>query len=53
MPEEVKEVALGTEFNMFLTKSGNIWLSGEISQEGENVINTWSGLINLTERMPA
>lgn len=51
MPEDVVEVALGTEFNMFLSKSGNIWMSGEISQEGENVINTWTGLINLSERM--
>jgi len=31
MPEEVIEVALGTEFNMFLTKNGNVWISGEIS----------------------
>lgn len=51
MPEEVVSVRLGNTFNMFLTQSGNVWLSGEISQEGENVINTWSGLINLTERM--
>lgn len=31
MPEEIKEVALGTEFNMFLTISGQIWISGAIS----------------------
>eukprot|EP00347_Sterkiella_histriomuscorum_P023980 403332724 len=53
LPEDVQEIALGTEFNMFLTKNGNIWMSGEISQEGENVVNTWTGLINLSERMTA
>ncbi len=52
MPEEVKQLELGLEFNLFLTKPGNVWMSGAISQEGANVLNTWGGLINLTDRMP-
>ena len=27
-------------------------MNGAITQEGENVLNTWGGLINLTDRMP-
>ena len=56
MPEggddEIKEVRLGLEFNMFLTaKKGEVWVSGAITQEGENVLNTYGGLISLSKRM--
>lgn len=43
---------LGLEFNLFLAKSGIVYISGAITQEGENVVNTYGGLINLSNRMP-
>lgn len=52
MPEEICSLKLGLEFNLFLSTSGTLWMSGAITQEGANVINTYSGLINLTDRMP-
>lgn len=52
LPEEMIDVKLGLEFNLFLAKSGTLWISGAITQEGENVVNTFGGLINLSNRMP-
>lgn len=52
LPEEALDVKLGLEFNLYLLKSGEVWISGAITQEGENVVNTYGGLINLTSRMP-
>lgn len=51
LPEEIVEVKLGLEFNMYLAKSGDVWVSGAITQEGEHVLDTYGGLINLTNRM--
>jgi alpha-tubulin suppressor-like RCC1 family protein len=51
LPEEIIDVKIGLEFNLFLAKSGAVWVSGEITQEGENVLNTYSGLISLSNRM--
>ncbi len=52
LPEEMIDVKLGLGFNLFLAKGGNVYISGEITQEGENVVNTFGGLISLTNRMP-
>ena len=52
LEEPVKEVRIGLEFNLFLGQSGTLWYSGAITQEGENVVDTYGGLINLTNRMP-
>jgi alpha-tubulin suppressor-like RCC1 family protein len=45
------DVKLGSEFNLFLAKSGTVWISGAITQEGEHVVDTYGGLINLSNRM--
>lgn len=52
LPEEIIDVKLGLEFNLFLAKSGIVYISGAITQGGENVVNTFGGLINLSNRMP-
>ena len=39
------EVKLGLEFNLFLGVYGDLWEQGAITQEGENVLNTYVGLI--------
>ena len=52
LPEEIIDIKLGLEFNLFLAKSGQVWVQGEITQEGENVLNTFGGLISLSNRMP-
>ena len=52
LPEEIVDVKLGLEFNLFLGASGDLWVQGAITQEGENVLNTYGGLISLTNRMP-
>jgi alpha-tubulin suppressor-like RCC1 family protein len=31
LPEEIVDVKLGTEFNLFLAKSGTLWVSGAIT----------------------
>lgn len=51
LSEEIIDVRLGLEFNLFLAKSGTVWLSGAITQEGEHVVDTYGGLINLSNRM--
>ncbi len=53
LEEPVKELRLGLEFNLFLSETGTVWYSGAITQEGENVVDTFGGLINLTNRMPS
>lgn len=34
LPEEMVDVKMGLQFNMFLTKDGEVYASGIISQEG-------------------
>lgn len=45
------QVEAGLTFNVFLLKSGEVWLSGNINQGGESLIDTenYGGLICLNE----
>jgi alpha-tubulin suppressor-like RCC1 family protein len=52
LPEEMVDVKMGLQFNMFLTKDGEVYASGIISQEGEHLFDSFGGLINLSRRMP-
>lgn len=51
LPEECIQVEIGLEFNLFLLKNGSVYMSGAITQEGANVLNTFDALINLNEKM--
>ena len=45
------QVEIGLEFNLFLMVDGSVLMSGAITQEGGNVLNTWEELIDLTSTM--
>ena len=41
LPEgKVSQVEIGLSFNMFLMDNGDVWMSGEIQQNGEIVMDT-------------
>jgi alpha-tubulin suppressor-like RCC1 family protein len=52
LPEEMVDVKMGLQFNMFLSKDGEVYASGIISQEGEHLFDSFGGLVNLSRRMP-
>lgn len=45
-----KQVEIGLEFNLFLLEDGSVYMSGAITQEGCEVLQTL-GLIDLSDRM--
>lgn len=51
LPMECLSVEIGLEFNLFLLKDGSVHMSGAITQEGANVLNTFDALINLSSKM--
>lgn len=51
LPDKCVQVEIGLEFNLFLLEDGSVHMSGAITQEGSNVLNTWESLICLSEAM--
>lgn len=51
LPMKCLQVEIGLEFNLFLLEDGSVHMSGAITQEGYNVLNTFGKLINLSDRM--
>jgi len=51
LPQECLQVEIGLEFNLFLLKDGTVHMSGAITQEGANVLNTFDKLVDLNAKM--
>lgn len=43
---------IGIEFNLFLLEDGSLYMFGQITQEGMNVLHVTDSLLCLSEKMP-
>lgn len=50
LPDECLQVEIGLEFNLFLLKNGQVYFSGEITQEGASVLSS-EELICISEKL--
>ena len=57
LPSKLKHVEAGLNFNLYLMEDGKVFVSGEIYQDGETIMNTFNygdgkKLVNLTDSLP-
>ena len=52
LPGKCKDVQIGIEFNLFLLEDGSLYMFGQITQEGMNVLHVTDSLLCLSEKMP-